>query len=91
MPCGYRHCNNFQIIVGHGFSRAVRNQIGFTGCGKSPLVCHSERSEESLLFSAACLAAGLLRIELSHAIFSLLGSDAKLHEKAAGFIAGGKI
>jgi hypothetical protein len=22
---------------------------GFTGCGKSPLVCHSERSEESLL------------------------------------------
>ena len=27
----------------------TRQQAGFTGCGKSPSRCHSERSEESLL------------------------------------------
>jgi hypothetical protein len=32
-------CGNKKIFVGHGF----------TGCGKSNLACHSERSEESLL------------------------------------------
>jgi hypothetical protein len=38
------------IIVGRGFSHDICSAIesGFTGCGKSIEICHSERSEESL-------------------------------------------
>ena len=36
------------IVVANNFDSHGFSGTGFTGCGKSSLFCHSERSEESL-------------------------------------------